>query len=228
MNLHNLPRRAFTLIELLVVIAIIAILAAILFPVFAQAKLAAKGAAAVSNSKQIGLGLLMYANDFDDMAPLEVTWGDPNAQYYIGSSGFLPWSYAMMPYTKNSDIVEDPLIGGTNELGTGGNSTVWYGYNPQFGYNYTLLSPWVGGPQGLSSASMSSFSRPANFVMVTELFQHSAWSSNGLAWFGVGQHLPLYGVDAPDCANDPSYCWNSWGTNSQEYGWLGQKYVEGA
>jgi prepilin-type N-terminal cleavage/methylation domain-containing protein/prepilin-type processing-associated H-X9-DG protein len=60
---------AFTLIELLVVIAIIAILAAILFPVFAQAKEAAKRTACLSNTKQIGLSLVMYANDVDDMVP---------------------------------------------------------------------------------------------------------------------------------------------------------------
>jgi prepilin-type N-terminal cleavage/methylation domain-containing protein len=62
-------KRAFTLIELLVVIAIIAILAAILFPVFAQAKTAAKKTAAISNQKQIGLGLIMYAGDSDDKYP---------------------------------------------------------------------------------------------------------------------------------------------------------------
>jgi len=59
-------KKAFTLIELLVVIAIIAILAAILFPVFAQAKAAAKKASAISNAKQIDLGSLMYSNDYDD------------------------------------------------------------------------------------------------------------------------------------------------------------------
>ena len=62
-----MSRKAFTLIELLVVIAIIAILAAILFPVFAQAKLAAKKSADLSNSKQIGIGLQLYLADSDDM-----------------------------------------------------------------------------------------------------------------------------------------------------------------
>ena len=62
-------KKAFTLIELLVVIAIIAILAAILFPVFAQAKAAAKKAVSISNQKQISLSIIMYGGDFDDMYP---------------------------------------------------------------------------------------------------------------------------------------------------------------
>ncbi|MEJ5171024.1 MAG: prepilin-type N-terminal cleavage/methylation domain-containing protein [Fimbriimonadales bacterium] len=63
-------KRAFTLIELLVVLAIVAILAAILFPVFAQAKLAAKKTADLSNLKQIGLALMLYASDHDDQPPM--------------------------------------------------------------------------------------------------------------------------------------------------------------
>ncbi len=72
------PKRAFTLIELLVVIAIIAILAAILFPVFAQAKVAAKKITCLSNGNQIGLALMMYMNDYDDTYPQEhPSTGDP-------------------------------------------------------------------------------------------------------------------------------------------------------
>ncbi|HLK15966.1 MAG TPA: prepilin-type N-terminal cleavage/methylation domain-containing protein [Fimbriimonadaceae bacterium] len=92
-------RRAFTLIELLVVIAIIAILAAILFPVFAQAKKQAKGAADLSNVKQEGLALLMYANDVDDLYP----WGLCANWYPDG------WVTICQPYVKNMQIYRSPL-----------------------------------------------------------------------------------------------------------------------
>ena len=69
-------KRGFTLIELLVVIAIIAILAAILFPVFAQAKEAAKKTHCISNTKQTCLACLMYAGDWDDRLPRQTAWLD--------------------------------------------------------------------------------------------------------------------------------------------------------
>jgi prepilin-type N-terminal cleavage/methylation domain-containing protein/prepilin-type processing-associated H-X9-DG protein len=84
---------AFTLIELLVVIAIIAILAAILFPVFAQAKAAAKKTADLSNLKQIGLGIMMYSNDADDMFP---RGGSQDA-----AGNWSTWREAIVPYIKN-------------------------------------------------------------------------------------------------------------------------------
>ncbi|MBS1705755.1 MAG: prepilin-type N-terminal cleavage/methylation domain-containing protein [Armatimonadetes bacterium] len=95
--------KAFTLIELLVVIAIIAILAAILFPVFAQAKAAAKKTAAISNSKQNALATLMYIDNNDDTFP-------QSAYFEVnGTTKNLVSAYdAIYPYTKNVDIFKDP------------------------------------------------------------------------------------------------------------------------
>lgn len=100
-----MKRRAFTLIELLVVIAIIAILAAILFPVFAQAKAAAKKSSCLSNAKQYILASLMYSGDYEDTAPI-VQWTNtysvvpPNADQAIGN--------ILQPYIKNLDILNSP------------------------------------------------------------------------------------------------------------------------
>lgn len=99
-------RRAFTLIELLVVIAIIAILAAILFPVFAQAKEAAKDTAALNNAKQNGLASLMYSTDFDDLFPL--CFGANNLPN--GTGQWDGWQGIAQPYMKNWGIVLHPKV----------------------------------------------------------------------------------------------------------------------
>ncbi|MCC6686433.1 MAG: prepilin-type N-terminal cleavage/methylation domain-containing protein [Fimbriimonadaceae bacterium] len=90
----------FTLIELLVVIAIIAILAAILFPVFAQARMAAKKTATVAQMKQQSLAVIMYMDDQDDMAPPRFRWD-------LGASNgnvIFSWERLVQPYAKNWDI----------------------------------------------------------------------------------------------------------------------------
>ncbi len=100
-------RKAFTLIELLVVIAIIAILAAILFPVFAQAKEAAKKTACLSNMKQIGLSVQMYLTDNDDR--MFFRSGSANSRSgNIPTSNDNRWWNLLMPYAKNKDIFRCP------------------------------------------------------------------------------------------------------------------------
>jgi prepilin-type N-terminal cleavage/methylation domain-containing protein len=89
--------KGFTLIELLVVIAIIAILAAILFPVFAQAKTAAKKTTDLSNLRQIGTATVMYAGDYDDVLPL-INGGEHS--YRVAAT--------LQPYAKNRDIFKSP------------------------------------------------------------------------------------------------------------------------
>ncbi|HWD37451.1 MAG TPA: prepilin-type N-terminal cleavage/methylation domain-containing protein [Fimbriimonas sp.] len=98
-----MKRRGFTLIELLVVIAIIAILAAILFPVFAQAKAAAKATSDLSNQKQLTLGVLMYANDYEDVLP------DANSTDGDSNTFSRTWVQKTTPYIKSLAIFQSPL-----------------------------------------------------------------------------------------------------------------------
>ena len=95
-------KKAFTLIELLVVIAIIAILAAILFPVFAQAKMAAKKSSELSNYKQITIASLIYSGDSDDIFPTTSVYN------FVGPTDRF-WPYKVNPYTKNAEIIRSPL-----------------------------------------------------------------------------------------------------------------------
>lgn len=122
---NNIRRSAFTLIELLVVIAIIAILAAILFPVFAQAKEAAKKTSAIAQCKQSGTAMLIYSTDNDDYCPLAYApYADGQGWWYSYSSpipadwfsggGYNPiedaqqWGNSTEPYRKNYDILVAP------------------------------------------------------------------------------------------------------------------------
>lgn len=132
-----MKRRAFTLIELLVVIAIIAILAAILFPVFAQAREKARGISCLSNLKQAGLAYAMYTQDYDETTPCQVT---PVTQYdadnFAVSGGY--WYMLIQPYTKNWQLFVCPDRSDTTsskknpaglELGPKLGRSMGYGYN---------------------------------------------------------------------------------------------------
>lgn len=115
-------QKAFTLIELLVVIAIIAILAAILFPVFAQAKEAAKRTQALSNVKQIGLSLHMYSADSDDRFPSVYD----DRSWTTGDDGGGDPPVTAGPYIKNNDLWFTP---GRTETDSSGNRRRGFGYN---------------------------------------------------------------------------------------------------
>ena len=98
MNINN--RSAFTLIELLVVIAIIAILAAVLFPVFAQAREKARSISCVSNEKQIGLAILLYVQDYDEHFPPD-QYFDAGFVGAYGTTHQHVWNQSVQPYIKN-------------------------------------------------------------------------------------------------------------------------------
>jgi prepilin-type N-terminal cleavage/methylation domain-containing protein/prepilin-type processing-associated H-X9-DG protein len=104
-------RAGFTLIELLVVIAIIAILAAILFPVFAQAREAARATACLSNSKQLGTAQLMYSQDYDEtIIPWETATDSLGTQAQLANV----WTVLMQPYIKNNQVLFCPSFNPQN------------------------------------------------------------------------------------------------------------------
>lgn len=169
-------RRGFTLIELLVVIAIIAILAAILFPVFAQAKAAAKKASALSNGKQEILAELMYMTDNDGLvipryaAPPETGPQAPYTQYNM------IWSGNMYPYVKNRQVYLDPAAGDSKY------AQDWpdRGWLP-FGQNFTQMGWYIpGNPDDLHIPTENTIQAPA----VTVAFMSSAYGDTAAGYRG--------------------------------------------
>jgi prepilin-type N-terminal cleavage/methylation domain-containing protein len=201
------PNRAFTLIELLVVIAIIAILAAILFPVFAQAKLAAKKTVSVSNIKQLNLGLLMYSNDYDD------TYG--NSMQGSGNSSNTPvfdnWANDTYPYIKSGTnhperggisennggdgLFQDPAAPPVTETPTGNDSTSNSYPNYQWGFGYganlniMVANAWSENPsynsngQIATSLTTTAISSPGDsIVLLSKGVQNTAATDGSNAW----------------------------------------------
>jgi prepilin-type N-terminal cleavage/methylation domain-containing protein/prepilin-type processing-associated H-X9-DG protein len=169
-------RSGFTLIELLVVIAIIAILAAILFPVFARAREKARQTSCVSNVKQIGLAMLMYAGDYDE------TW--PIAYYY--DAGFTcewAWDFftdystgatalgVLGPYTRNGQINQCPSA---KSLQTWGRPATGYAYNTTYIGSGQMEGP---GYTPEPAASLGDVQSPTETVLLAD---SACWVS-GLA-----------------------------------------------
>ena len=146
--------RGFTLIELLVVIAIIAILAAILFPVFQKVRENARRTACLSNTKQLGLGFIQYTQDFDEQLPY-CFYGAPQG-----------WAGHIYPYVKSTGVFKCP-DDSTNSYASAGNNTavpVSYAMNqdltPNSGDDAQHRSP---------SYSLAHFTAPASIVLVYEI-----------------------------------------------------------
>jgi prepilin-type N-terminal cleavage/methylation domain-containing protein len=143
-NLSSTIRRGFTLIELLVVIAIIAILAAILFPVFAAAKESAKRIVCLSNARQIGMSVQMYTTDTDDMMPIFYAYNSDPTIYtpnvHHGTEVLL------LPYSKDKTIFKSPLDIGSPYLAVDpgsmakGASSYWQAYGSSYRFGHCMFS----------------------------------------------------------------------------------------
>lgn len=132
-------KSGFTLIELLVVIAIIAILAAILFPVFAQAKEAAKKTACVSNSRQIGMAVNMYLQDADGTMPIFYAY---NSQPPAGQPGHKGVEVLLLPYCKNKEVFKSPLDAGGpyTAVDVPGADTYWKAYGSSYRFTQCMYT----------------------------------------------------------------------------------------
>jgi prepilin-type N-terminal cleavage/methylation domain-containing protein/prepilin-type processing-associated H-X9-DG protein len=166
-------RRAFTLIELLVVIAIIAILAAILFPVFAQAREKARQASCMSNEKQVALGVLMYVQDYDETFPITLpnngvansanntVWTVPEA--VLAPAPASPqtrsyWANTIQPYLKSYQIYKCPSGRNLTLFATPpANPLQASQYNSYFLNGYLNAYPLAGVAQSASTMMLTEF-----------------------------------------------------------------------
>jgi prepilin-type N-terminal cleavage/methylation domain-containing protein/prepilin-type processing-associated H-X9-DG protein len=181
----------FTLIELLVVIAIIAILAAILFPVFATAREKARQASCQSNLRQLGIATLMYTQDYDETYPLyqyNDCVGFTCFQYWFGLRVGAGWDKTkglLYPYMKNGQIQRCPSFTGLPKFGDGNG----YGYNWGFiGSDYYVSNSWP----PMNPAALASFSSTADKIMFADAgFVNTPWFG------GDGSIVETPGIDPP-------------------------------
>ncbi|MCE9558927.1 MAG: prepilin-type N-terminal cleavage/methylation domain-containing protein [Armatimonadetes bacterium] len=200
-------KKAFTLIELLVVIAIIAILAAILFPVFTQAKESAKNTQCLSNGKQIGLAVKMYLNDSDDLMPIFYAYNSVPAAGVAGHKGV---EVLLFPYTKSKEIFKSPLDQGGpyTALDVPGANT----YHKAYGSSYRFTKCMYTVVSGESSTNNYVITDPGWTVTETSISSPSesrAMRAEMLPWFDRKNFADACNVYGYDC-DAPNNYYTKW------------------
>lgn len=182
--LHTQRRRGFTLIELLVVIAIIAILAAILFPVFSRAREMARRTSCASNFRQIGLGLMQYTQDYDETYPLFSLsgLGYNGFQGYNGADG-ARWADAIFPYLKSTQIFDCPSGSKNMKTFTGGQ------FFDITAYSYGLVTATVAGNVGVAGRTLAEIEDTSGTLAIVEDGRQDA----GLGAETQGRLIPAVG-----------------------------------
>jgi prepilin-type N-terminal cleavage/methylation domain-containing protein/prepilin-type processing-associated H-X9-DG protein len=189
-------RQSFTLIELLVVIAIIAILAAILFPVFAQAREKARQASCLSNIKQLTLGFMMYSQDYDETFPqwrwdqnYSTSWGDAGSPSPNNATTI--WYYAIYPYVKNGQVYGCPSDPRRTRFRDNGWFT-WGGAGPLGALrnlDNNILSYGSNEPLTYQFPGIAAMDRPANTFLVGDMMSAlSSWDCYDSGW----RNIPNY------------------------------------
>jgi prepilin-type N-terminal cleavage/methylation domain-containing protein/prepilin-type processing-associated H-X9-DG protein len=177
-------KSAFTLIELLVVIAIIAILAAILFPVFAQAREKARQTSCLSNMKQVGLGLLMYTQDYDEQFPradYSVPIGSPSllnpaaTGTFSGRVNHYKWPVWVLPYIKNTQVFFCPSRTRDQVAWSGNGEIKGNGYALNLSISGRPIAPTGENPSFLGGG-LAGVQAPADTWMLMELRNQVSYS----------------------------------------------------
>ncbi len=170
---HRERRKGFTLIELLVVIAIIAILAAILFPVFARARENARRASCTSNLKQVGIGIMMYTQDYDEKYPYT----------YYATTPLETYASVIQPYTKSLQVFNCPSFLGAPYVG-GSSQSVSYGMSVQFDGDRIYT--------GKPAVSLSAIPKPSQTLLVGEGNEMRLVPEGGFTAYDIPNRRPQY------------------------------------
>ena len=230
-------RSGFTLIELLVVIAITAILAAILFPVFAKAREKARQTSCASNEKQIGLGILQYVQDYDETFGIIDNIDDPAVAGYPGSTLYRRWQDRVFPYVKSEGVFQCPdspnkfVLSPNATIGdfTAGNAAGSYEVNAAYGDSRSGSWHGVYAITGRGSGpyhpptKIAQLEHPSSTVLLTENGPNSATLGNATSiavgyvssWWVAGFEYPIdktttpYAIDPAGAGNDVA----AWHTN---------------